>query len=194
MKTNPIARHFLACLCLVASTVTLLSGAQALEQLSGKAITSFIGTLAPLEKIGEKYEDTDWQSSLSPENFSIVDAANPFSASLKHLNGHPAYPEFLAVIKKHGFASAESWAGTADRVIRAYMTTQMEQENPNMNLEMSEAMAAMKSNPNVTPEQLAMMEQLMKNSAGIFAAYRAPAEDVKAIKPYLPQIEKAVNR
>lgn len=168
----------------------VMSPAQALPALDGNGITSFLATLGPLRKLGEKYQDDDFDKAMSARNMAAAKSGKPLSAAVAELPKHKGYPEFMAVIRGQGFSSAESWAAIGDRIITAYVTHQMTAEHPDSKQDMAQAMASMNNNPNLTPEQAAAIQQMMQSSMGMMKAYtNAPKEDVAAIMPYLPQIK-----
>jgi len=96
----------------------------------------------------------------------------------------------MVILRKHGFDSVETWISVAQRVVTAYMSVKMAQEQPGVAEEMRRARAEIEASPDMTPEQkqqmLAMMEQSM---ASVRAMSSAPSEDVATVRKLLPELD-----
>ncbi|WP_138379118.1 hypothetical protein [Luteithermobacter gelatinilyticus] len=165
------------------------SAALAQPPLSGDKIEGFISTLPKLEELGEKYDIEDDQEDLDSQA-SPDGAFSPFTSSLRTLKGHKAYNDFMAIIREAGFSSAEEWAMVGDRVMRAFISTEIKGQHSSSRAEMEEAIKDVQNNPHISTEQKqAIINNLHQSMAMMSAASNAPAEDVKAIQPYLGKLK-----
>lgn len=177
MSGRKLSLHFLIGLLI------LMPASAMAEALSSTQIENLIRSARPLTQLEDKY---DLPEINNPENTPI----GPMSDALNNIKGYKAYGDFIAIIKKSGFSSAEEWANVGDRVIRAYLALSINTKE--VQSQMAEAMKQLESNPYITAEQKEMMRQQMKKSlpGGNGKNYSSP-EDMKVVRPYLKQLEKA---
>lgn len=154
------------------------------EALSGAQIEKLIRSAGPLIQLEDKYD--------LPEKGQGNAEIGPMSHALNNIKGHKAYGDFLAIIKKAGFASAEEWAHVGDRVLRAYVALILpEKSQGEMQTQIAQAMKQLEDNPYITAEQKQMMMAQMEKSMPMMngTKYTSP-EDMEVVRPYMVQLKK----
>lgn len=161
--------------------------------LSSQQISGFISSLEELSTMEDEFTrltgDLDDDADELPPDFTAIisDAVNRF-------RGHPNYELLEDVVERHGFESAEQWGRTGDRVIRAYMTIQIEAHRTEVEKEMADALADLDNNPHITPEQKAQMKAMMENAlVAMEQASQAPEEDIRAVRPFVDQLRSVTD-
>ncbi|SDK72793.1 hypothetical protein SAMN05660337_1010 [Maridesulfovibrio ferrireducens] len=97
------------------------------------------------------------------------------------------------IIKDNGF-SAQTWPETSGRVLKAFVSIAMEQEQSAGMVEMQAAMAQMDADPNMPPEQKKMMKEQMNSMMQTAKAMmQAPKADIDAVRPYFEKLTVAVD-
>ncbi len=97
------------------------------------------------------------------------------------------------IIENNGF-TAQTWPDTSSRVLKAFVSIAMEQQQADRTDNMSSAIAQIDSDPNMSPEQKEAIKQQMK--AVMQAAesmMQAPKADIDAVRPYFDKLTAAVD-
>ncbi len=97
------------------------------------------------------------------------------------------------IIENNGF-TAQTWPDTSSRVLKAFVSIAMEQQQPDVTDNMNAAIAQIDSDPNMSPEQKNAIKQQMK--AVMQAAesmMQAPKADIDAVRPYFDKLTAAVD-
>ena len=180
---------------LFAIVALALAGIAHAERLTDARIEGFAASLPEVEKLVDAYEaggGRTWDDErLLPK--AGEDWA-PMSGAVAEMAGQPYYEDFLGVIKGHGFDSAEQWGEVGDRITRAMVALELKEEEPDMRADMEAAIAQIEGNPNLSPEQKAMMRQSMVAAAGILeAASDASPEDVAAVEPHREMLSEVMD-
>lgn len=97
-----------------------------------------------------------------------------------------AIGELDAATRSHGFSGFMDWLQVMSSVATAYMFSR---EGGGMDRQMAEAMKQIESNPNLTPDQKAMMRQQMQASLAAVAAMRPPQQNLDAVAPHVAALE-----
>ncbi|MFA5701866.1 MAG: hypothetical protein WC913_11380, partial [Desulfuromonas sp.] len=155
--------------------------------LSDRTITSFISSLDELSAMEGEFaaltRDLD-ASADKGEELAMPDFEHVLSAALEDMQGHPAYNKLAEVVKRHGFSSAEQWTQAGDRIFHAWMALEMGTQGAEINQEIKNALAALDSNPDLSPAQKEQMKAMMGGAmAAMQQASSAPKADMNAVKP-----------
>ncbi len=174
-----------AAIAMLFALFTLFAVSSHAQSLSDQNISSFIESLKAAEKLEPEFEDLSGEMD-GEDDGSMPDFSRIFSDSLDELKGHEAYSRLEELARDHGFSNLDEWASTGDRVFRAWMAIEMEQQNPDARQEMNTALAEIENNPNMTAEQKAQMRAMMESAMGAMqSASNAPAADVEAVRPHV---------
>jgi len=173
-----------ACLAVVASF-----GATAAERLTGSQIKGFMSSFPELKTFAEQRridfeKDRNRQYGSERRNFS------PFSQGVGQLRAAGAYGGANRIVRRHGFSNMESWAGIADRILRAYIGVNMQEQQPRMAAGIGQARQMIMNNPHMTPEQKAQALASIGASMQNFQQMQSgSAADKAAILPYRTQLD-----
>jgi len=163
--------------------------------LTDAQIKGFADSLPEVEKVVDEYEAAGGPAW---ENDEMMPRAGetwaPMSVAVAEMKNKPYYDDFVDVVERHGFDSAEEWGEVGDRITRAMVALELEEEDPEMRAEMDAAIAQIESNPNLSPEQKAMMRRSMEAAAGVLkAASEASPEDMEAVRPHQEMLSRAMD-
>ena len=180
---------------LLAAATLALAGIAHAAPLTDAQIEGFAATMPEIEEIIDAHEadgGKTWEDdALMPK---AGESWAPMSGAVREMRGAPYFGDIEAVIERHGFDSAEQWGEIGDRITRAMVAIELEDEDPEMRAEMEAAIAQIESNPNLSPEQKAMMRQSMEAAAGVLkSAADATPEDIAAVKPHQEMLSKAMD-
>jgi len=180
---------------LLAAATLALAGIAHAAPLTDAQIEGFAATLSEIEKVIDEYEA---QGGATWDNQEMVPKAGetwaPMSGAIAEMKGKPYFGDVEAVIDSHGFDSAEQWGEIGDRITRAMVALELEEEDPDMRAEMEQAIAQIESNPNLSAEQKAMMRRSMEAAAAVLkSAADATPEDIAAVKPYQDLLSQAMD-
>jgi len=163
--------------------------------LTDAQIKGFADSLPEVEKVLDEYEAAGGPAW---DNEEMMPRAGetwaPMSGAVAEMKGKPYYDDFVGVVDRHGFDSAEQWGEIGDRITRAMVALELEGEEPEMRAEMEAAIAQIDGNPNLSPEQKAMMRRSMEAAAGVLkSASEASPEDVEAVRPHQEMLSRAMD-
>ncbi len=97
------------------------------------------------------------------------------------------------IIEANGF-NAQTWTTTSGRVLKAFVSIAMEQDPSSGMAEIKAALAQMEADPDMSPEQKAMVkEQMQSVMLTAKAMMQAPQADVDAVRPYFEKFNAAVD-
>lgn len=176
-------------------TLYFAAGAARAAPLTDDQIRGYAASLAAVERLVEGYEKAgtlDWnEEAFKPrpgEDWS------PMSEVVAEMKGMEFYNEFVAILDEHGFDSAEQWGDVGDRVTKAMVAIQMQDESPEIEAEMAEALRQIDESPDLSPDQKAMMRESMQGAyAMIETMANAPPEDIEAVRPHMPTLIEVMN-
>lgn len=160
--------------------------------LTDSQVRDFIASLPAFQQLAdEKAMPVDQLEEEQTE----FDFTSPISSALQGMQGGPEYAEFNSLVKQHGFSSLEQWGGVGDKVFRAFMALELAQETSGMEGEMAQALREIEQNPHLSAEQRAQMKQMMTGSMQMMQAiHEAPAADIDAVRPHLPQLRQVIEQ
>lgn len=176
-------------------TLLMPLGAVAAD-LTSDMVGRFIQSMNGMQEIAAKYDDiVEPNSAFEPRGMDDVAqrAMTPFSSSLAEMKAHEGYGDLLAMIRQHGFDSAEQWAQVGDRVMRAYAALTIAEEVPNMNAQLAQAMQELEDS-DLSEEQKQMMRGMLQSSTVVVGAVNnVPDADKAAVRPHIGAIEALGN-
>ena len=148
--------------------------------LTGANVRNVIDTLKELKK------EVDKDNAYNFEEMTQLEA---YTKSQEMQN------KYLNILKRHEFADPNEWQETVMRVFNAYGTYKMQQQSPAMVAQMQQAIAQIESNPSLTDQQKQQMLQMMQQSNQSMRAFvDASSADVKAVKPFVAEIDKTFDK
>jgi hypothetical protein len=154
--------------------------------LTDDQIRRYVASLQDLEELGDRIDEDELDPAFDAEDGQVDLESmmkNPMSSAVAALEGHEAYGDFTRIVSRHGFATPQQWGEVGDRVVRAYMTLQMEREQPRVQEEMKQALREIENNPHMSAAQKEQMRTMLEQSmAGMKAMTGAPREDVEAVR------------
>lgn len=166
------------------------------ETLTDQTIRSFISTLETLRGMEHEFDDITYDRSAENSEgvAQMPDLSRMLSSSVEQMKGHDAYNKLEDVVEQNGFASAEQWSQTGDRIFHAWSALEMGQQSGNMNQEMARAMEEINSNPNMSEAQKQQMRKMMGGAmSAMETASNAPEADKRAVRPHLDALRTATN-
>ena len=133
-----------------ASLAVLVSfGAEAADRLSGAHIKGFMSSFPELKAMADKRR-IDFEKDRDRRGRATAQGFNPFSEGIAKLRAAGAYGEANRIVRRHGFANVEAWAGIADRILRAYIALSMQGQQGQMSAGMQDAHNMIMNNPHMT--------------------------------------------
>jgi len=183
--------RFLAALAAFVLVVVPAAAVDKVKPLTESEIDNFISAMPATQEVGEKMQaegvEIDWVDQMAPK---AGEEFRPYSKSLSVLKEEqPArVKELSSAVKPHGFSSAEDWAETGDKAMKAYIAVTMERENPQgfqMPAEMTPEMLAM-----VPPQMRAQIEAAMAMMAAVEAT---PEPDRVAMRKKYDSFDAAID-
>lgn len=138
------------------------------------------------------------QEGLTEEDF--VDESDPSNVELSMLRTVERNPDVRDIVDDNGFSDGEEWAVVGSRIINAYGSLMLEAEGGDQSVEemrqqAEQQLAAMENNPEVPPEQLAMMEQQIEGSIRMLEQWmNAPDEDVAVVREHADRIDSVLQQ
>jgi hypothetical protein len=165
----------------------LAIAAQAAEPLTGSRIQAFLASFTELRAFAEQRRiHFDRDRDKRRQDGSL----QPFTRGLDRLRAAGAYSEATGIVRRHGFTSMESWAGTADRILRAHLTLSMQAQQPSMAAGMADAQAMIMNSPHLTPEQKSQaLASLGASRRSMRQMQEADPADKAAVVPYRAQLD-----
>lgn len=156
------------------------------SDLTAAKVRGYIASLNELEQLENQFDIDEGHEIDFDAQQAMTDAWSPMTEAVAQLQRHPRYNEFEPIVKKNGFASAQEWGHTGDRIIHAFMALEMEREAPEMQREMDEAMRELDNNPHMSAEQKDAIRQMMMGAMSSMESMSdAPKADVDAVRPHM---------
>lgn len=156
--------------------------------LTAEQIRMTIAAMRDLRPVMEKRQE-ELEAMVPEEERAGMDPCAP----PEKVRSSPAYAEIEAVVRKQGFASAEQWCRTAQRVTAAYAAVKVDAEEPQWREKMGEVRQQIESAPNLSAEQKNELLNQLAQTTAIIGAQKAPEADKAAVRANLPEIEAALQ-
>lgn len=167
------------------------------DGLTSATVRNFIDSLKDIEQLSKKYENDPVFDSAANQSVdqTMQRIESPFSTMTNSMEGSKIYNEFVIIVKRHGFDSAEQWSLVGNRIYRAMAAIQMDKEmSGDMESQMTQAQEKMKSS-GMPAEQQRMMMEMMTASRHVMQQFRnVPQTDREVVKPYIAEFEQLGNR
>jgi|GEM_PF-2242783 len=167
--------------------------ASAETPLQPRQIEAFITATPQLTALGKKYnleQPGSDNTETTEEKQDINIETSPFGSALTQIKSHRAYGEFQNIIKRAGFSSDTEWASVGNRIIKAMVATEIENEGPQSKNELTEAISQVKNNPHITDEQKQAIIATLEETLSSMASFKSESKsDVSAIKPYMTELK-----
>lgn len=174
-------RLFTVVLALILSLISFSSYA---EQLTDDKIRAFIQSMDAVQAMGPELEEF----ANKQENMDMSrDLSRILSSTVEAAEGHQIYDRMENLAQDHGFKNIDTWASTGDRVYNAWFAIEMGDENPDLQQEMTSAMAEIENNPNMTAAQKSQMRDVMGMAQQVSDA---PAADIEAVRPHMDALRE----
>lgn len=171
-------------LILLVLTFFVAFTANALSPLTGDQVERVVKTLEQLDHIMEQMEESGESDT------------NPLDPEMLHKEFAMLYgytPQAKRIIEANGF-TYKTWPETAGRVVKAFASIAMEEEGNSGMEELEAAIVQMEADPNMTPEQKKMMkEHMLSVMKTAKVMMKAPADDVKVVRPYFEKLAGAME-
>lgn len=159
-------------------------------------VENFISSLKEIQVLGQQYDDLnnlDDELELDAEE-EMKMPENPMSDSLERIRGHEIYGRIQNVVRDHGFSDAEEWANVGDRVFRAYISLDLEDEKPAMRAEMEDALREIEENPHMSDHQKTQMKQMIENvMSSVEEMTDAPEADTDVVKGHMDELRQLLE-
>lgn len=175
----------------------LWAGSAAAQSLTDGDIENFIDSLVELNSMEDEFADLELEMERQSEQGAdtMPDFEHLISDSISKIEDHPSFDKFRDVIEDNGFDNPTEWGETGDRIFRAWMAIEMENQSPTVNADMARALEEIENNPNMTQAQKDQMKAMMGSAiSAMEQASNAPAGDVEALRPHLQQLRQATEQ
>ncbi|MAR91549.1 MAG: hypothetical protein SV765_07315 [Pseudomonadota bacterium] len=138
-------------------------------------------------------EKTDLEEEMAPSQ-EPTEYQRIFSQMLEQSQTHSRYRDLAGVLKQQGYKNPQQWAATGDRIMTAFLATQMDGDRAEVERQLKQMQTMLDSG--MIPEgQKAMMEKMLQESKrALAAAQEAPAADRAAIKRNQQMLDAVFNR
>jgi len=174
---------------LFTSVLTLLIAVNSwAADLKGADVSQWLKSMQVLQPWMDKNEEKFSAQISEPTNPDVA-----FKEAVSALKKAGLYDELNGKLKKLGYESVEQWNQLTRQVTFAWMALEMRQNQAEVEAAKAQY-EAMKNNPNIPPEQKAMMEQMMAPAlAMVQMANQSSAADQNAVKPHQKALRDHFN-
>lgn len=184
-------RQLLPILILCVTQFTLGAASASAEALTSDRVQAFLASLSAaqalepeLEAIQDEMEAESMDADTAAPDFSQI-----FSNTVHNMRGQPVYQRLEGIVQEHGFSDLQQWSRTGDRIFRAWMAIEMQEQEPQAQREIAAAMAEIDNSPHMTDAEKAQMRAMMGGAlSAMESAGSAPQEDLDAIRPHLDEL------
>ncbi len=191
MTTWPRLLIFALCTALLAGSVSY-PAARAADQpqfeqvvLSRDLVTRFLASFPKFRALGKKYKKT------RPGDGSDTD--DPASSLSGYLTNTAARIEMESLVKAHGFSSIQEWLDVARSTAVAYGFVKSGKTPQQLGQQAEQALAAIRGNQRLTPEQKQQMEGMVRQQLGRLKRYEPLPENLAVAKDMLNQIAAVMD-
>lgn len=189
-------RIYAKCMLVVFFLTVALGGYVHAASLKDSDIRNFISSMQEIQLLEEEYDDLDdieeELDPLSEEDMQMPE--KPISESMDRLKGHEIYNRIQGIAQSHGFANVEQWANVGDRVLKAFFSILLEDEEPAMRAELERSLREIDQNPHMTEAQKEEMKKMMTGAmSSIDAMADAPGDDIKAVRPHMEELRRTLE-
>lgn len=116
----------------------------------------------------------------------------PMSGPLEVLKTRPFYPEWLEIIRRHGFQTAEQWGRVGDRVARALGHLYSEPDMPELEAARDAEIRRLRESEGLNAAQKEAMIAIVEQSWADFLSMQATTpEDLEVVRRNLAVLKEA---
>ncbi len=157
--------------------------------LDDQALDRWIATMEELRSYDEAH---DLESDLESEHQDLDPADPDFEAMFRE--SAEQHDAVSGIIRDQGYDSVGEWASDGDRVIRALMALE-QQDQPDMRAEMEEALREIEESPHMSDEQKAMMREQMEAQMETFSGFfdDVPESDIRAVERRRDDLDRVLD-
>jgi len=191
---NPIARilrPLLPILILCLAQFTFGVAPASAEALTSDRVQSFLASLSAAQALEPELEaiQDEMEAEAMAADAPAPDFSQIFSNTVRNMKGQPVYNRLEDIVQDHGFSDLQQWSRTGDRIFRAWMAIEMQEQAPQAQREIADALAEIENSPHMTETQKAQMRAMMEGAMGAMeSAKNAPPADLEAIRPHLDEL------
>jgi hypothetical protein len=171
----------------LAATLALLVGTTILhaqQPLDRGTINRWADSMLEIQRWSENQPDMD-------DGF---DDSDPFNFESSLALAARQHGEIRRIIGRHGFSSGDQWAAVGSRIMNAYSAMHMDEESPEFQREMQQAIREIDQNPHLSAEQKEMMRNQMQMAMGMMTQMAdAPAADVAAVRANRAKLDQVFD-
>lgn len=173
---------------LLIAMFALASAPTRAQDLSEQTIRSFIETLKAAESLEPELEALSEEIAADRAG-ETPDVSRLFSDTVQSLESKPMYDRLEDIAQDRGFSNLKEWGTTGDRIFRAWMAIELEEENPGAQQEIASALAEIENSPQLTEAQKAQMRAMMESAMNAMESARnAPQQDINAVRPHVDML------
>lgn len=165
-------------------SLAVLAGPSYAQNLTPTTIEGYIKGMEPIAAFASETRQSGKQIDLQlrPTGSNFQPHAS-LTEQLK-TKAPEEYSKLDAMVKQQGFSSTDQWAATGDELMAAYIANKVTKEMRQNKATMAQAIAML-------PPQQKKQAEIMLTMIDV--ADSAPAANVSAVQPYIPQIEQAMQ-
>lgn len=172
---------------LMAITLVLFMPLAMAGQLTAKQVEQWLDAMPQLTSWLSQHEEQLDADHVVKDSASLDQV---FAKGVEQLRTKGLYDAFNQEVTANGFDSVEQWAELSREITMAYMAIEMEHELISAS-QMEAQLQQLQAAEGLSPEEKAMMEQMMKASLMMVqAAQKVPEANKKAIRPYVERITR----
>lgn len=121
-------------------------------------------------------------------------APQPFSDALSAMRGQAIYDEVVAAMKSHGFSDPIEWASVGNRVVQVVVALMSEEQMPEIETKMADAMAKL-DEMEISDAQKEAMRSMMETAGrqGAAIGKGVTEKEKAAVRPSLERIKNWEN-
>lgn len=149
-------------------------------------ITRFLAAYPELKTLGEKYEKDASRGSNAGQG--------AMDSLWGHLQSKAARTQVETIIKAHGFSNYLDWLDVARSIALAYSFAKSGKSVQQLGGQADAALAAIRSNPNLTVDQKKQMEAMVSQQMGQLNRLQPPAGNVAIAKEMESEIAAVIDR
>lgn len=182
-----LAITILAAVLLIAAPVPPAAADPTYKQvpLTRDMVTRMLAAFPELKALGQKYE----KQAPPPQKRD----KGPVGALSGYLQHHAARAEMDAILSKHGFSGFPAWLDVARSVALAYGFVKSGKTPEQLGGQAEQALAAIRDNQQLTKDQKAQMEALVRRQLGALKQYEPLPQNLKLAQDMQSEIAAVMD-
>jgi len=142
-------------------------------------------TPATVEELIASYPEVKARADELREQDDFRDQSSGGAAWRAWAESEEASAELDAIVQAHGFQDFPTWVRVLSVTAQAYAFAESGED---LDIRLSEALARIESDPDISEVQKEMMRQQLQHSADAIAAMKPSQGNIDAVKPYVGQL------